>query len=75
MTTIFESVSLHVADVEKSVAFYSKFPGAELIIHRPGQFAKFKFGGGHIHVVGMPSHDKSFHIDLTRQTCKRFTNT
>jgi catechol 2,3-dioxygenase-like lactoylglutathione lyase family enzyme len=64
MSTIFESVSLHVADVEKSVAFYSKFPGGELIIHRPGQFAKFKFGGGHIQVVGIPSQEKSFHVEL-----------
>lgn len=64
MTVIFESVSLHVADVEKSVAFYSKFPGAQLVMHRPGQFAKFKFGGGHIQVVGIPAQEKSFHIEL-----------
>jgi len=64
MTTIFESVSLHVADVEKSVAFYSKFPGAQIVMHRPGRFAKFKFGGGHIQVVGIPAEDKSFHVEL-----------
>lgn len=64
MTTIFESVSLHVADVEKSVAFYSKLPGAELVMHRRGQFAKFKFGGGHIQVVAIPAQDRSFHIEM-----------
>ena len=64
MTTTFESVSLHVADVEKSVAFYSKLPGAQMVMHRPGQFAKFKFGGGHIQVVAMPAQEKSFHIEL-----------
>lgn len=64
MATIFESVSLHVADVEKSVAFYSKLPGAELVMHRPGQFAKFRFGGGHIQVVGIPAVEQSFHIEL-----------
>lgn len=64
MAVIFESVSLHVADVEKSVAFYSKFPGAQLVMHRPGQFAKFKFGGGHIQVVGIPAQEKSSHIEL-----------
>jgi len=53
MTTSLEGVSLHVADVEKSVAFYSKFPGAKLIMHRPGQFAKFKIGDGHIQVVAI----------------------
>jgi len=60
----FESVSLHVADVEKSVAFYSKLPGAQLILHHPGQFAKFKFGDAHIQVVAVPPGEKSFHIEL-----------
>jgi catechol 2,3-dioxygenase-like lactoylglutathione lyase family enzyme len=53
MKVIFESVSLHVADVEKSVNFYSKIPGAELVMHRPGQFAKFKLAG-----------EKGFHVEL-----------
>ena len=64
MSLTFESISLHVADVEKSVSFYSKFPGAEVIIHRPGQFAKFRFGGGHIQVVAVPAEEKTFHIEL-----------
>jgi catechol 2,3-dioxygenase-like lactoylglutathione lyase family enzyme len=57
-------VSLHVVDVEKSVAFYSKFPGVQLILHHPGQFAKFKFGDAHIQVVAIPPDEKSFHIEL-----------
>ena len=65
MTTSLEGVSLHVADVEKSVAFYSKLPGAKLIMHRAGQFAKFKVGEGHIQVVAIPpAHDKNFHIEV-----------
>jgi catechol 2,3-dioxygenase-like lactoylglutathione lyase family enzyme len=52
--TMTTGVSLHVADVEKSVAFYSKFPGAKLIMHRQGQFAKFKIGDGRIQVVAIP---------------------
>ena len=64
MTTSLEGVSLHVADVEKSVAFYSKFPGAQLIMHRTGEFAKFKFGDGHIQVVAIPPEEKSFHIEM-----------
>lgn len=64
MTTSLEGVSLHVADVEKSVAFYSKFPGAKLIMHREGQFAKFKIGDGHIQVVAIPPDEKSFHIEM-----------
>jgi catechol 2,3-dioxygenase-like lactoylglutathione lyase family enzyme len=64
MDTSLEGVSLHVADVEKSVAFYSKLPGARLIMHRQGQFAKFKFGDGHIQVVAIPPQEKSFHIEM-----------
>lgn len=64
MSTSLEGVSLHVADVEKSVAFYSKLPGAQLIMHREGQFAKFKIGDGHIQVVAIPLTEKSFHIEM-----------
>jgi len=64
MSTSLEGVSLHVADVEKSVAFYSKLPGAKLILHRPGQFAKFKIGDGHIQVVAIRPEEKSFHIEM-----------
>jgi len=46
MNLSLEGVSLQVADVERSVGFYAKFPGAQLIMHRPGQFAKFKTGDG-----------------------------
>jgi len=64
MGTSLEGVSLHVADVEKSVSFYSKLPSAQLLMHRPGQFAKFKLGEGHIQVVAIPPEEKSFHIEM-----------
>lgn len=64
MSLSLEGVSLHVADVEKSFAFYSKLPGAQVILHRPGQFAKFKIGEGHVQVVGIPPEEKSFHIEM-----------
>ena len=64
VSTSLEGISLLVADVEKSVAFYSKLPGAQMIMHRPGQFAKFKIGEGHVQVVGLPPEEKSFHIEM-----------
>ena len=64
MKTSLEGVSLHVANVEKSVAFYSKLPGAQLIMHRVGEFAKFRIGDGHVQVVAIPQSDKSFHIEM-----------
>jgi catechol 2,3-dioxygenase-like lactoylglutathione lyase family enzyme len=48
MNTTFESVSLHVADVEKSVAFYSKLPGAQIVMHHAREFAKIKLGDAYI---------------------------
>ena len=64
VSTSLEGISLLVADVEKSVAFYSKLPGAQMIMHRPGKFAKFKIGDGHVQVVGLPPEEKSFHIEM-----------
>lgn len=59
-----EGVSLHVKDVEKSVAFYSLLPGSEKLIHRPGQFARFRIGNGYLHVVNA-AHAQRFHVELT----------
>ena len=64
MSTSLEGVSLYVADVEKSVAFYSKLPGAQLIMHRDGEFAKFRIGDGHVQVVAIPLSEKNFHIEM-----------
>ena len=60
----FESVSLHVRDVERSVAFYSKLPGAELALHFPGRFAEFKFGDAYVQVVAVAPGEQSFHIEM-----------
>ena len=60
----FQSISLHVADVGKSVAFYSRLPGAELTIHRPGDFAKFKVGAAYIQVVAERIAGKGFQIEI-----------
>lgn len=64
LTTSLEGISLLVANVERSVAFYSKLPGAQMIMHRTGQFAKFKFGDAHIQVVGIQPEEKTFHIEM-----------
>ena len=42
MKASLEGVSLHVKDVKSSIEFYSRIPGAELVLERPGQFARFK---------------------------------
>lgn len=55
-------ITLHVKDVEQSLAFYSRFPGVELTTHRPGEFALLKVGGERL---GLLKHGKnSFHMEL-----------
>ena len=63
MNTSLEGLSLHVADVERSIAFYARIPGAELVLHRPHEFASFKIGTGSVHLVQLPTSNR-FHIEL-----------
>jgi catechol 2,3-dioxygenase-like lactoylglutathione lyase family enzyme len=40
----FEGMTLRVADVEHSLEFYSRIPGARVEMHRPGSFALLSIG-------------------------------
>ena len=64
MSVSLEGVSLHVADVERSIQFYFRIPGAELLIHVPGKFARFRIGSGYLHVVHLPEVERRFHIEM-----------
>lgn len=63
MKASLDTVSLHVADVEKSIEFYSRLPGAEVVLHRPGQFAEIRLGAGRLHVVQLPGPIR-FHLEM-----------
>jgi catechol 2,3-dioxygenase-like lactoylglutathione lyase family enzyme len=41
-----EGVTLRVADIERSRAFYKMIPGVEEIAYRPGEFALLSIGKG-----------------------------
>jgi len=43
-----EGMTLRVADVERSLEFYSKIPGARVEMHRPGSFALLSIGSGRL---------------------------
>jgi len=43
-TASLEGLTLHVADLGRSLEFYSKIPGAHVLVHRPGQFAMLQIG-------------------------------
>lgn len=64
MSVSLEGVSLHVADVERSVEFYSRIPGAEMLIHEPGTFARFRIGSSYLHVVHLPEEERNFHVEM-----------
>lgn len=46
-----EGITLHVADVERSLAFYTKIPGARIEMHRSGSFALLSFGNGRLSLL------------------------
>src|SRR5436190_905494 len=52
-----EGTTLHVADVERSLAFYQMIPGAQLLVHRPGSFALLAIGKGRLGLLKVgPTH-------------------
>src|SRR5262249_18273998 len=54
--------TLHVADVDRSLAFYQQFPGAQVIFHLPGQFAMLRFGTGRLGLLS--DRKRPFHLEV-----------
>lgn len=46
-----DKFAIHVKDVEQSMAYYQRIPGAELIMHQPGHIAIFKLGKNELNLV------------------------
>jgi catechol 2,3-dioxygenase-like lactoylglutathione lyase family enzyme len=55
-------LTLHVADVERSLAFYEQFPGVQLIFHMPNRFALLRFGTGRLGLLN--DTKRPFHVEL-----------
>src|SRR5947209_19340856 len=55
-----EGLTLRVADVERSLAFYKMIPGVEEIVHRPGEFVLLSVGKG---LVGLLKYGAT-HVEL-----------
>ena len=54
--------TLHVADVERSLEFYRRLPGASLMFHMTGRFALLRIGQGRL---GLLKDDKRpFHLEV-----------
>jgi catechol 2,3-dioxygenase-like lactoylglutathione lyase family enzyme len=63
MTTVaLAGVTLHVADVERSFAFYRQLPGAAVLVHMPGRFALLQIGAGRLGILA--DRKRQFHVEL-----------
>jgi catechol 2,3-dioxygenase-like lactoylglutathione lyase family enzyme len=58
-------LTLHVADVEQSLAFYKRLPGSEVLFYMPGKFALLRVGGGRLGLL--QDQKRPFHIEIDCQ--------
>ncbi len=58
-----EGMTLRVQNVERSLEFYTKLPGAQVIVHREGFFAMLRIGAGRLGLLQQPSAPL-FHLEL-----------
>lgn len=61
--TSLAGVTLHVADVEKSLEFYQRIPGVAVRVHRPGEFAMLQIGAMRLSLLRL-SGQGQFHVEL-----------
>jgi catechol 2,3-dioxygenase-like lactoylglutathione lyase family enzyme len=56
-----EGLTLHVADVRRSLDFYSRIPGAQVVFEQAGRFALLQIGKGRL---GLLQYGSGFHVEL-----------
>ncbi len=62
MTISLVGLTLHVADVDRSVEFYRRLPGAAVLFHLPGRFAMLRLGAGRLGLLA--DRKRPFHVEL-----------
>ena len=62
-TASLEGLTLHVADLDRSLEFYSKIPGARVLVHRPGQFAMLQIGKARLGLLAR-AQSLGFHLEV-----------
>ena len=58
-----EGLTLRVQDVERSLEFYTKLPGVQVLVHRKGYIAILRIGTGRLGLLQVPSAPL-FHLEL-----------
>jgi catechol 2,3-dioxygenase-like lactoylglutathione lyase family enzyme len=62
MTVSLVGATLHVADVDRSLAFYRQLPGVAVLFHMPGRFAMLKVGTGRLGLLA--DQKRQFHLEI-----------
>lgn len=62
MTVSLAGLTLHVADVDRSLEFYRRLPGAAVLFHMPGRFALIRLGQGRLGLLA--DQKRPFHVEL-----------
>lgn len=62
MTVSLAGLTLHVADVDRSLACYQQLAGATILFHLPGRFALLRFGAGRLGLLA--DRQRPFHVEL-----------
>lgn len=55
-------ITLHVTDVDRSLAFYKQFPGASVMFHMSGIFALLQIGNGRLGLIA--DQKRKFHVEI-----------
>ena len=58
-------LTLHVADVERSLNFYNRLPDSSILFHMPGKFALLKVGSGRLGLL--QDQNRPFHVEIDCQ--------
>jgi len=62
MTVSLAGLTLHVANVDRSLIFYRQLPGAAVLFHMPGRFALLRLGAGRLGLL--TDQQRRFHVEL-----------
>ena len=55
-------LTLHVADVERSLNFYKRLPDSSILFHMPGKFALLRVGSGRLGLL--QDQKRPFHVEI-----------
>ncbi len=58
-----DGFAIHVQDVERSLAYYLRIPGASVELHRPGHIAVLRFGNNRLNLVRLDLQPP-FHLEF-----------